>query len=235
MKKTIYLISGLILLVLIIIVSIFFSSKKKETVTSSDQAKNIPTSVPIPTNINNTSLQITSTDPTDKKIAVSVNQIITITFNKKISSQDVTFTLLPTKTHILDFANNQLIISFSSNLLPNTTYYYTIKSKDNAINHQYTFTTSGTESAKTNDNAAQALTNGSRALEPDLFLYNRTPYATTDFSITGAAAKTPPYHFYFTISLIGTNKDQSKQEFIAWLISLGLTNDQIKTLDIRYQ
>ncbi|MCL5439143.1 MAG: hypothetical protein M1268_04105 [Patescibacteria group bacterium] len=78
--------------------------------------------------------------------------------------------------------------------------------------------------------------NFQRKNHPDVFLSNKTPYSTANFSIVNPGFKSLPNgHYYFTITLMGTNKELSKTEFINWLLSLGLTNNQIQNLDITYQ
>lgn len=234
MKKTIYLISGLILLAVIVLIAVFFSSRNKQTSPAQENSF-IPTAIPIPTSRDSVPLKIIRTDPLDKKTAVPVNQIITITFNRNLAPQDVSFAILPDAPHVANIVNNQLLVNFTATLSAHTTYTYTITSKGTVVTHPNTFTSADAVSAITNDNAAETMTNWSRANEPDLFLYNHVPYSTTNFSVTGDSTQTAPYHFYFTVSLTGLNTDEDKKEFVAWVASLGLTNDQIQKLDIRFQ
>lgn len=234
MKKTIYLISGLILIVIIVIIAVFLSSSNKQAAPASNP-NFIPTAIPIPTSSDSVPLQIIKTDPLDKTTAIPVNQIITITFNRNLAPQDVSFSIQPDAPHAASIVNNQLLINFTATLSARTVYTYTATHNGKVITHPYTFTTADAASVFTNDNTAETLTNWSRVNEPDLFLYNRVPYASTNFSVEGASTQTEPYHFYFTVSLSGINTDQDKKEFVAWLTSLGLTNDQIQKLDIRFQ
>lgn len=80
--------------------------------------------------------------------------------------------------------------------------------------------------------------NFQRQNHPDVFLKNKLtnePYETTQFSITSDFVKaTPSGHFHFTISL-KDDKTSAKNGFITWLQSLGLTSQQITTLDVTYK
>ena len=229
MKKTLLLIIGLVLLALLVITSSIFISKKNRQKPSSFIP--IPSPVRIQTE-QNIPLQIITTNPTDKQVAVPISQIITITFNKPVSAKDISFTIEPNTSYLTTITKNQLFISFSPPLLQSTTY--TIKFNNLPIRNTYTFTTANANAIKTNDNASESLTIWSRAYKPDLYIYNQLPHDTSDYSITGSMTQIKPYHFYFNVSLLGTNKDQSKQAFVSWLQSLGLTDTQIQGLDIRY-
>lgn len=71
--------------------------------------------------------------------------------------------------------------------------------------------------------------------EPDIFLSNNLPYQTTDFAASAAFTSSPTDHFYFIVLVISGNPDVTKQKFLAWVQSLGITQQQISQLDIRYQ
>ena len=74
-----------------------------------------------------------------------------------------------------------------------------------------------------------------RREDPEFFLANKIPYKTTSFAaarhyITGENA-----HWSFIITLNGKSRIESLRQARAWLLSLGLSEEQIKKLDITYQ
>lgn len=231
MKKIVFLIGGIAILTfifLLLLISSFFFSSGKSSV------NNVTTPTPITTNQNTNPLSILTTDPLNNQTNVPINQIITITFNKNVLSGNITFTIQPSAQYVGNIVNNQYVVNLTSNLLPNTQYTYTIHVHDRNLG-VYTFTTAGSQSGITNDNAAQTIKDWSRTNKPDMFLYNQTPYSTSDFSVSKDISQTAPYNAFFTVSLLGTDKNSGKQAFLQWLTSLGLTDQQIQNLDIRYQ
>lgn len=230
MKKTVYLIGGLavfiFIFILIIISGFFFQPGQKNFLTGV-----VPSPIPIQ-NGQNSILKILLTEPADKQTAIPINQFITVTFSKNVLGKDISFAIQPPATYDTSVVNNQLVVSFSSNLLPTTLYTYTVYFHGNNLG-SFTFTTAGATSVA-QDQAALTMKNWSRANQPDMFVYTNTPYKTADFSVVADFIKTSPYNAFFNVSLLGQNKDQNKQAFLVWLTSLGLTDQQIQNLDIRY-
>lgn len=82
------------------------------------------------------------------------------------------------------------------------------------------------------DHAADLNNQYNMTNQPDIFLSNKTPYDTTDFSVTSDFASSPTQHFFFTVT---AKNAHAQQAFLTWLHSLGLTDGQIQILDVRYQ
>lgn len=73
-----------------------------------------------------------------------------------------------------------------------------------------------------------------RVTHPDVFLANNTPYETNIFRITYQFTSSPTDHFFFVVDWKIQNEDIGKVQLNEWLASLGLSLEQIATLDIRY-
>lgn len=87
----------------------------------------------------------------------------------------------------------------------------------------------------TNDHTHDLEIQHQQKTEPDLFLSNNLPYQTHDFDASAAFTSSPTDHFYFTVVTKNGNPDGAKQKFLTWVQSLGLTQEQINKLDIRYE
>src|SRR3989344_178136 len=70
---------------------------------------------------------------------------------------------------------------------------------------------------------------------PDAFLANITPYQNNFFSITSDFTSTPTEHFYFTIRFLSSDKVAAQQSALQWIKGQGLTDQQIQSLDLRYE
>lgn len=72
-----------------------------------------------------------------------------------------------------------------------------------------------------------------RTKHPEVFLANKMPYQTTNFSIN-FYYKESIQTFAFTV-LSSEDQQQGKTDALAWIKSTGLTDAQIATLDIAYK
>ena len=70
---------------------------------------------------------------------------------------------------------------------------------------------------------------------PDAFLANITPYQNDLFVVTSNFTSTPTEHFYFTVQLLSTDKVAAQQSVLQWIKGQGLTDQQIQSLDLRYE
>lgn len=73
-----------------------------------------------------------------------------------------------------------------------------------------------------------------RTYTPDVYLANKTPFTGITFSVTRTFKTTPGEHFGFIVTAKG-NSSSYKSDTISWLKSLGLTDSQIRALDIEYR
>lgn len=87
----------------------------------------------------------------------------------------------------------------------------------------------------TDDNAHNLELNHQFHNQPDLFVSNFLPYETQDFAASSDFTESPTSHFYFVVVLKNSNNNLSMEKFHQWLLSLGLEQQQIAQLDIRYK
>lgn len=83
--------------------------------------------------------------------------------------------------------------------------------------------------------AAQEAINYQKTQHPDIFLASQTPYSTKDFSVLSQFKQQTAGHFAFTVLLKTTDKNVAKNEFISWVKTFSITDQQIQTLDIEYR
>lgn len=179
-----------------------------------------------------TSLLVTNIDPANKSTNIPLDKAPVLTFNKVITISDITITIKPNTPFTEDTVNNQLIINFNNHLPPQTIYTITESNKTQKIPQVFTFTTGD---APSTDQTANSNAQGNLQNNPDMFLFSQMPYNTNEIAAYGEFTSTPTGHYFFTVSLLGTNQQQDKQDFITWMKSLGLSDQQIQKLDIRYQ
>jgi hypothetical protein len=181
-------------------------------------------------------LQIIHVTPTDGSIDVPANQQIAITFNRAFSLEEITFALTPAVSYSSFIVGDTLEIVPKTALSPGT-YYFSIKYADGILSQTYSFTLVGTpsETQANTDTIHKSNEDWSRQFQPDLFLYNNTPYTMSTFSITGDITQSPNEHFFFLVHITSSDTNQAKQDLFSWLSSLGLKDKQIQSLDIRYQ
>lgn len=202
---------------------------------------------PTPTPIGGTSSQthintknpisVESTDPEDGAINIAVDKTIHVTFSRPIDPSEVTFVISPPFSFKQSVANNVLTINPSEKLSQYTTYTFFISFTSFQPSANYTFTTVSPNPSITpieGDAVREHSDQNNKIDRPDVFLSNQTPYSTNSFRIEDGFTPYPQDHFFFTVTL-NTTTSTPKQDFINWLRSLTLSDDQIKQLDIRYQ
>jgi len=240
MKKTILLICGLIFAVLIVtLIAVLPRTIHKSPGT---EQTTTPTPIPSvtlaqPTLASRQSLYIVTAFPLDGQKNVPTNQNIVITFNRIFSANEFSFSSSFQST--TSISGNTLIVKPTNPLKENTTYiYYVNYTSPDSVGETRSFSTIGPNPKLPDEFQGQGnaqTTYSSIYGTPDLFLSNHTPYKGKDFSVTYDFTTTPNEHFYFTVTLSGSNHDQAKQDFLNWLTSLGFSDAQIQSLDIRYQ
>lgn len=71
-----------------------------------------------------------------------------------------------------------------------------------------------------------------KTAHPDVYVANKTPHDTTDFSVTSRFVPGyPEGHYGFTVT---QHTQNAQKAFIAWLHSLGLSDETINGLDVVY-
>lgn len=239
-KKPLLLAVIVIPLFLLLLKFFFVKSDKK---TSPPQDNTQVTIVPSQTSRNEVSplsLSIISSSPSNNQVDVPVDTTISFRFNKPVSVNDVPLSILPDIQYNLSTQGDQLILQPLQSLNPGTRYIITLRLKDangQPALYSYMFTTIGptpTYLPNTRPNGLpEQSENFQRQNYPDIYLANKTPYSTNSFSIEYSTTETG--HYYFIVTLGGTNQDAAKEDFLDWLHSLQLTDQQIQGLDIQYQ
>lgn len=241
MKKTFILLFlvAFILIILIIFFSLKSPSPSEPAAQSNNSSSLIPTPIPLP--FTRASLIITSVNPSDKSQNIPLNTDITITFNRPFNLSEVYFSIAPHTGVNISVDKNILIITPQQRLLDGTTYSYIVFPNKNPQGLQtITFSTKGIESNQITDTRPYHISEDEDAYDltyrPDLYLTNKTPYSTSNFTVQSTFQKSTKSEFLFIVNLLGNNKTVDKQSFLTWLISLGLTSDQINNkLVIKYQ
>lgn len=184
-------------------------------------------------------LFVVSTRPSNKAAIISLNQAIAVAFNRTILPNEVGITISPQLPFSVGVQDNTLLITPQSPLTPGTLYTYAIHYLTlDQLPNLFTFTTTGPTQSQLPDTGLPggAETNDAYLVKnrPDIYLSNRLPYSGTSFTITSTYKTTPTRHFAFTIGLTG-DEALGRSEALAWLKSLGLTDQQIRGLDITYE
>lgn len=221
------------MLFLIILIASFFGNKNEQ------QVSILPTPTPVASSYSvhtfSDIVAIDSTIPSDGESNVSLDQKIIVYLNKKVSLKDISFFITPDVQFNISQNDQAVVIQPTSPLSSGTTYTFSLDYKLHPIAGTFEFTTVGptpTLQPDTQIHIQDIRNNWNRQNHPDLFLYNQTPYDSDTFSVTSDFTPEPTGHFYFTIA-VKTNSSQAKLDFIKWAKSLGLTDDQINSLDIR--
>lgn len=72
--------------------------------------------------------------------------------------------------------------------------------------------------------------------EPDALLAGNTPYESADFSVQSQfKQQLHEGHFAFIITLKAQDKGKARSGFLTWVRSLGISDTQIKNLDLEYR
>jgi hypothetical protein len=240
MKKYIY---TAIILFVFILGFFYLSYSKSDTVPQNladiepDEYARSWSYTPTPYPKENNPLNVVSVLPMDNSVSVSTDDNITVTFNRELKEEDIIFSIEPKFEYRMEIDGYNLKIIPSKPLSSGTKYFYVIKYRlPGKIPQGYSFTTLGPTPQITQNTQPEGGVEETEKFylenHPDIFLSNKTPYSTADFSVEWEFVKEPYEHFEFNVELFGNNDDRSYDKFILWLQSLGLTNKQINALDI---
>ena len=176
--------------------------------------------------------KIITTAPKDKTVGVTLNQAINITFDKQVHISDFTVSFSPPIGITITTQNTNATILPNYNFLPGTTYTMFI-TVDKTV-QTLTFTTVSPIINASIDNARSIQDTTTQQNYPDVYVSNRVPYSNSSFTISSDFTSLPQEHYFFNVVLLG-KKDEAKKNFVQWLLSIGLTLDQINILDVRFQ
>lgn len=234
MKTKIIIILSIVgvVLVSLLLVAILGSVKKPVVV------EVVPSPTPVPEFIQSP-FKVTNSNISDTSQHVPVNQPITFSFNQAVTTNSIHFFSFPQITATVTTSGNQFIVTPTTPLENNLIYTYTITdSQTGEVLKKGTLNTGGSDATLPLSGRYQNLdTVAEKDLlqtNPDIFLSNQTPYRQSSFSITSVFTQDPTSHYYFSVTLVG-DQTQAKQNFLSWLNSLGFSDTQISSLDIRYK
>ncbi len=186
-------------------------------------------------------IRVLETNPVDGAKNVSVTQDITITFTGSIQKRDIAIHASPEiryRLRDIPFQSNKIILDIQEPLSSGVQYSVNITYRPYPYHPRtISFTTIGPTQPDLPDTAPPDTKELDRTYlqdQPDLYLYNNTPYQTAAFRVTGAYTTFPHGHYGFNVVLLG-DQQQAKQAFVQWLSLLGFTDTHIGQLDIRYQ
>lgn len=235
---------GILLVVLILIVSLLRQRSQISTVQQTPTPTLVaPTGIIVPTTaLKPNELDIVSVIPADGSTNVSQNSRIEITFSRVIKDGEIKLYIDPPAPRTERITGNKLIATLDAPLTSGSLYRYSVyfvneKGKDRT----YSFTTSGPTQAQppVPDTRDEEVINDQikeeRENHPDVYVSNQLPVQSDSFSVTSEYKSTGVADFGFIVTLKGDDKEKAKQDFIAWLQSLGLRDDQIASLEVQYQ
>lgn len=182
-------------------------------------------------------LYVLKTQPSDGETQIPLNRELIVTFNRSFTADEVFFSISPSVTYSQTIQGNTLHITPLKPFLGSTLYTYTFSYSNQGTDRSYRFITQGNNPVYIPDTYSDPQGHAdiwNRQHHPDAYLASKTPYGTLDFSVSSAVTSDTPAHFYFTVQLSQNSYNQAKQEFITWIKSTGLTDEQIQSLDIRY-
>lgn len=236
MKKIIIIFfSSLFFLFAVLLLTRFFLGTK----TTSVFPPAFPTPTPVvpgQTQITPSGLQLVSLSPENGAKGVDPNAQIVATFNRTVSTNSARFSFFPNIDYALVAQNNSLVITPTAPYERGIVYTYSVINTDGTIFATATF------SAGANTSPIIPLTgrypdldtvsdNAQKENYPDVFLAGYTPYQTGYFSVSSEFSSSPSGHFVF---FVNPHTNTAKQAFLSWLGQLGLTQDQIKRLEVVY-
>ncbi len=164
---------------------------------------------------------------------------MSVTLNQSPTPGRLSFFSFPEIQETATISGNQIIITPTSPLEKNIIYSYSITdTQTNEIVKSGEFSTGGIDAIRPLQgryaNLDTVADNAQKIQHPDIFLSNQTPYASLSFSIISTFTPSPTGHYYFTVSLLA-EKTFAKNAFLSWVKNLGLTDQQISSLDITYK
>ena len=182
---------------------------------------------------------ISNSTPFDGQVGVEIANPITITLNPSVDMSKLSISINPQFNYNENVNANIINIAPTSPLIPGQKYTIGIQAFVNERSYlaSISFTTVGLtitpNPAYDTDQVEKSTNQFDLINQPDIYLYNHCPYTGSDFSITSSIGSNG--YPQFTVTTIGNNAPQAKNDFIVWAESLGLTANQIQSLNITYQ
>lgn len=243
-KKIIIILGSIVLfLILIFVLMNLLPKNQPPTPPSPTEVTNPgqPTGVIVPTrDIAQGGFDIVSIDPQDMATNIPLDQIITITFNREYQDSEITFSISPATPYMIHKEGNKLTIFPQSTWETGTPYGYSVNFADDAEKVRlYRFTTTGPTPEFLPDTQPEGAYDAEekklRENYTDMYVNNNMPYETDTFSAVSEYNPNPPEHFFFIVTSKTPDKNLARSDFITWLKSIQLTDEQIGKLDIQYK
>lgn len=234
MKKIAFIISGISICLLLLLSMAFLSARKKSIQTPGLNFFPTPTPVSFSIQGKPQDLKIISVSPQDGTQNVSAHQKFVLKFNRPVSNADVTISITPSVAFSTSFNTDTVTITPTDSLLENSQYLLFVRVKDQQV-YTFTYLTPLNPSVNPPDNMQEIERDTAKNNNPDQYLRLFMPYSTDTFAVYSDYSYDAPPHYYFLVTLLGQDENKSKSDFISWVSSLGLTKNQISSLDIKYQ
>lgn len=194
-------------------------------------------SAPIVSDLPSTPLSIVSVLPENGATNVSPDQQVHIVFSRPLSLNEVYISFGPGVVFKTNVNGDTVTIVPQSPLVAGLTYKLLVKfNKTGQLSNQYQFTVAGDPPATLPDTqppgAAQQSEEYNRQNHPDIYLVNKAPIKQASFDLYKGSLKPTPKEHYSFVMTSKADPASSKSDFFAELKSLGLSQDQINSLDI---
>lgn len=236
------MIVGFIFLILLVIIYLALSNKDTENELSQQQInnqidKNIPTNEQLQQEKKQDFI-IQAVEPSNGKENVDVKTFITIRYAQPLAQKDIKEIVLSPKMDA-DFSlkNKTLIIKPKRTLQPGTPYSFRIYYANETYSESFYFVTEGETPEEFYEQVDPGILldnseEEQKKNDPSLYVFNKTPYKTELFSVSSNLTSDDTIIIHVTLK---TDGEKARQEFIEWLLSIGLTEEQIGELNIEYE
>lgn len=174
--------------------------------------------------------------PDDGANNIPQDQQIQIIFSRSLILDEIYVAFGPGVRFETTVSKNIVTLIPKSPLISGLNYTLLVKfNKTGQISKQYLFTVAGAPPATLPDTqpmgAAQQTEEYNRRNQPDLFLANKSPLKQGSFDLYRGTLKLAPNNHYAFVLV--EKSDQAQTDLSKTLISLGLTEQQISSLDIK--
>ena len=228
-----------ILIILSFIVLLIFGNKGHTT-----KPGQIPIASQSPSNTtnfgNSNALSVIKTIPDSGTQEIYPDQRLVVSFNKDLGGGAPAIQFTPNVLFNFQVLGKDLYIIPSQNLATSTQYTISLSGGGMASNYSFNFTTSSKSRPSDltqSDPGAQTYQAEENFLlqnYPDSFLANKLPFSVASFSADISTPKSQSNPNYIFKVILKGDQQTSKNDFITWAKSLGLSDSQIQGLNINY-
>lgn len=179
---------------------------------------------------------ILSTVPGNGASNVEINIPLRVVMNQPIDNVSLTAIVTPRVDYAIQKLGPVFFLTPRTTFAKNTQYTIDILSGDTRFG-SFSFTTGTQEHVGTAPDEASLEDQEKFYLNnyPDVYLSNKIPFDSDQFFIKRGGVRLPPNERNYFIVTLKSDQENSKEVFLDWLRSLGLTDAQIQGLDIEYR